>query len=135
MAPSTFAINEAYAAEAQGDDLADYLSDISSSLGDSRLGSSTNERAKSLNRIVKLIDSIEYKVEQGRDILGDIHIYLIGKFAASAGKKGGEFYTPHEVSMILAKLVTNGVKKPDETFSLYDNKACDHSSAAYRIHA
>lgn len=72
-------------------------------LGDSRLGNSTNERAKSLNRIVKLINGIEYKSEDRKDILGEIYEYLIGQFAASAGKKGGEFYTPHEVSRILAK--------------------------------
>ncbi|WP_251862082.1 type I restriction-modification system subunit M [Clostridium sp. Marseille-Q2269] len=89
-------------------------------LGDSRLGSSTNERAKSLNNIVKLVDSIEYKGNDGKDILGEIYEYLIGQFAASAGKKGGEFYTPHQVSKILAKVVTEGVEKSDELFSVYD---------------
>ncbi|WP_196008023.1 type I restriction-modification system subunit M [Clostridium tyrobutyricum] len=89
-------------------------------LGDSRLGSSTNERAKSLNNIVKLVDEVEYKGDDGRDILGEIYEYLIGKFAASAGKKGGEFYTPHQVSKILAKLVTNGVEKSNEFFNIYD---------------
>lgn len=89
-------------------------------LGDSRLGNSTNERAKSLNNIVKLVDSIEYKDDDGKDILGEIYEYLIGQFAASAGKKGGEFYTPHQVSKILAKVVTEGVEKSDELFSVYD---------------
>ena len=89
-------------------------------LGDSRLGNSTNERAKTLNNIVKLVDSIEYKVNDGKDILGEIYEYLIGQFAASAGKKGGEFYTPHQVSKILAKVVTEGVQKHDELFSVYD---------------
>ncbi|EPY2301232.1 type I restriction-modification system subunit M [Clostridium sporogenes] len=89
-------------------------------LGDSRLGSSTNERAKSLNNIVKLVDSIEYKGNDGKDILGEIYEYLIGQFAASAGKKGGEFYTPHQVSKILAKVVTEGVEKSDELFNVYD---------------
>lgn len=89
-------------------------------LGDSRLGNSTNERAKSLNNIVKLVDSIEYKVNDGKDILGEIYEYLIGQFAASAGKKGGEFYTPHQVSKILAKVVTEGVEKSNELFSVYD---------------
>lgn len=89
-------------------------------LGDSRLGNSTNERAKSLNNIVKLVDSIEYKGNDGKDILGEIYEYLIGQFAASAGKKGGEFYTPHQVSKILAKVVTEGVEKSDELFSVYD---------------
>ncbi|MCI5725560.1 type I restriction-modification system subunit M [Fusobacterium sp.] len=90
-------------------------------LGDSRLGSSTVARAKSLNNIVKLVDSIEYKSEDGKDILGEIYEYLIGQFAANAGKKGGEFYTPHQVSKILAKIVADGVKEDtDETFSVYD---------------
>ncbi len=40
-----------------------------------------------------------------RDIIGDVYEYLIGKFAADAGKKAGEFYTPPEVSILLAKLV------------------------------
>lgn len=89
-------------------------------LGDSRLGSSTNERAKSLNRIVKLVDSIEYKSDDGKDVLGAIYEYLIKQFAASAGKKGGEFYTPHEVSEILAKIVTMDWGDADSAFSVYD---------------
>lgn len=94
------------------------FSDIN--LGDSRLGSSTTARAKSLNTIVKLVDKIEYKSEDGKDILGEIYEYLIGQFAASAGKKGGEFYTPHQVSRILAKIVTAGVEKKEEPFMVYD---------------
>lgn len=89
-------------------------------LGDSRLGNSTNERAKSLNNIVKLVDGIEFKSDDGKDILGEIYEYLIGQFAASAGKKGGEFYTPHQVSKILAKIVASGVEKSDEFFNIYD---------------
>ena len=57
-------------------------------LGDSRLGSSTNERAKALNGIVKLVDKFDYKSDDGTDILGAVYEYLIGQFAASAGKKG-----------------------------------------------
>ncbi len=89
-------------------------------LGDSRLGNSTNERAKSLNNIVKLVDGIEYRGEDGKDILGEIYEYLIGQFAASAGKKGGEFYTPHQVSKVLAKLVAMNIEKSDEFFNVYD---------------
>jgi len=40
-----------------------------------------------------------------RDIIGDVYEYLIGQFAAGAGKKAGEFYTPPEVSILLAKLL------------------------------
>jgi len=43
---------------------------------------------------------------ESRDIIGDVYEYLIGKFAAGAGKKAGEFYTPPEVSTLLAKLVS-----------------------------
>lgn len=89
-------------------------------LGDSRLGATTNDRAKSLNRIVKLIDDVDYKSEDGKDILGEIYEYLIGEFAASAGKKGGEFYTPHGVSKVLAKLVVHNVEKSSEFFNVYD---------------
>ena len=170
-------INQAYLEQANGDDLDDYLEDISSSLGyaiapldtweslihkidnsmvvpsdyqtifdnfnknaelnkeavqdfkgvfndvnlgDSRLGSSTNDRAKSLSRIVKLIDSIDFKSDDGTDILGTIYEYLIKQFAASAGKKGGEFYTPHEVSEIISKIVTLDKEKADASFMVYD---------------
>lgn len=89
-------------------------------LGDSRLGSSTTARAKALNGIAKLVDSVQYKSDDGKDILGEIYEYLIGQFAASAGKKGGEFYTPHQVSKILAKLVTQNVPQSKEAFSVYD---------------
>lgn len=41
----------------------------------------------------------------GMDIIGNAYEYLIGKFAAGAGKKAGEFYTPPEVSRLLAKLL------------------------------
>ena len=78
-------------------------------LGDSRLGNSTTARAKSLSAIVRLVDGVDFTDDTGKDILGDIYEYLIGQFAATAGKKGGEFYTPHEVSTILAKIATLGV--------------------------
>lgn len=99
-------------------DFANVFSDIN--LGDTRLGSSTNERAKALNDIVLMIHEFSFKDESGRDILGDVYEYLIGQFAANAGKKGGEFYTPHEVSQILAKLVTADAKENDDQFRVYD---------------
>lgn len=89
-------------------------------LGDSGLGSTTAGRTKTLNAVVTKIDEIEYKDENGKDILGEIYEYLIGKFAANAGKKGGEFYTPHEVSQILAKIVTGNIKSQNDTFTVYD---------------
>jgi type I restriction-modification system, M subunit len=103
---------------ASQEDFANVFSDVN--LGDSRLGSSTNERAKALNDIVLMIKEFNFKDESGHDILGDVYEYLIGQFAANAGKKGGEFYTPHEVSRVLAKIVTSDVKDTDHQFQVYD---------------
>ena len=100
------------------EDFANVFSDVN--LGDTRLGSSTNERAKALNDIVIMINDFTFKDDSGKDILGDVYEYLIGQFAANAGKKGGEFYTPHEVSQILAKLVTLNAKPSDGQFRIYD---------------
>ncbi len=99
-------------------DFADVFSDVN--LGDSRLGASTNERAKALNDIVLLINDFTFKDDAGHDILGDVYEYLIGQFAANAGKKGGEFYTPHEVSQVLAKLVTLDATTKNGQFRVYD---------------
>lgn len=99
-------------------DFANVFSDVN--LGDTRLGSSTNERAKALNDIVLMINEFTFKDDSGRDILGDVYEYLIGQFAANAGKKGGEFYTPHEVSEILARIVTVDAAGTGDQFRVYD---------------
>lgn len=100
------------------DDFANVFSDIN--LGDTRLGSNTNERAKALNDVVLMVNDFTFKDDSGHDILGDVYEYLIGQFAANAGKKGGEFYTPHEVSQVLAKIVTKDAKADDTQFRVYD---------------
>ena len=89
-------------------------------LGNSRLGQTTAARAKALTEIVDLVDSVDYKDDNGRDILGDIYEYLIAQFAGNSGKKAGEFYTPHQVSEILAKLVTIGLDPEETKPSVYD---------------
>lgn len=100
------------------EDFANVFSDIN--LGNTRLGSSTNERAKTLNDIVLMINDFDFTDESGRDVLGAVYEYLIGKFAANAGKTGGEFYTPHEVSQVLAQLVTSDVTEKKDQFHVYD---------------
>lgn len=62
-----------------------------------------------------------------RDIIGDVYEYLIGRFAADAGKKGGEFYTPPEVATLLAKLVQ---PKPGSTVC---DPACGSGSLLIRV--
>lgn len=89
-------------------------------LANSKLGNTTSARAKALTDIVNLIDQIQYKDENGHDILGDIYEYLIAEFAGNSGKKAGEFYTPHQVSQVLAKLATVTLGKEIEKPSVYD---------------
>jgi len=62
-----------------------------------------------------------------RDIIGDVYEYLIGQFAAGAGKKAGEFYTPPEVSILLAKLVQ---PKPGDRIC---DPACGSGSLLIRV--
>ncbi|HVU44480.1 MAG TPA: type I restriction-modification system subunit M [Terracidiphilus sp.] len=62
-----------------------------------------------------------------RDVIGDVYEYLIGQFAAGAGKKAGEFYTPPEVSTLVAKLV-----KPNAGDRICD-PACGSGSLLIRV--
>ncbi|KRN02245.1 site-specific DNA-methyltransferase (adenine-specific) [Levilactobacillus senmaizukei DSM 21775 = NBRC 103853] len=89
-------------------------------LGNSRLGNSTVSRAQALSQIVQSVDTFDYNDEAGHDILGDVYEYLIAKFAGNSGKKAGEFYTPHEVSKVLARLATLDVQSGSSQFSVYD---------------
>ena len=89
-------------------------------LSNSRLGKDAVTRAKSLIKTMELVDEINYLDENGRDLLGAVYEYLIGQFAAKAGKKGGEFYTPHSVSQIIAGIVTQGRTAEHGTFRVLD---------------
>lgn len=89
-------------------------------LSNSRLGNTTAARAKALTEIVNLVDQVEYKDENGKDILGDIYEFLIARFAGNSGKKAGEFYTPHKVSEVLAKLATISLDQNEDKPSVYD---------------
>lgn len=100
------------------EDFSHVFSDMN--LSNSRLGNTTSARAKALVNIVGLIDQVQYKDENGHDILGDIYEFLIAKFAENSGKKAGEFYTPHQVSQVLAKLATISLDKSIENPAVYD---------------
>lgn len=170
-------INDLYRQDAVGDDLKDYLEDISGALGyaiapedtwttlmekihdskanaedfqnifdhfeenaqlnsfaekdfrgvfadvnlnNSRLGNNLATRTKALIATAKMVNDFDYFDENGHDILGDVYEYLIKQFASNAGKKAGEFYTPHEVAKVLAKLVAANMDLNQESFSIYD---------------
>lgn len=78
-------------------------------LGSTKLGKDVKSRSKLIAKVMANIAQIDFAHEDSEiDVLGDAYEYLISQFAANAGKKAGEFYTPQQVSKILAKIVTVG---------------------------
>lgn len=87
--------------------------------GLSKLGETTGAQTKALKGIINIIKDIPLNEEQGYDVLGFVYEYLISHFAAGAGKKAGEFYTPHEVSELMAKIVAYHLRDRSEV-KIYD---------------
>lgn len=75
--------------------------------GLSKLGENPTSQTKSLKGLVKLIKDIPTDGSQDYDVLGYVYEFLISNFAANAGKKAGEFYTPHEVAMVMSEIVAD----------------------------
>ncbi len=74
-----------------------------------KLGHTEAAKNKTVCTIILKLSEIEFEYDESKiDILGDAYEYLIASFASEAGKKAGEFYTPQEVSKLLAKIVTIG---------------------------
>ena len=87
--------------------------------GLSKLGDSTSNQTKAISELIQLIKDIPTDGKQDYDVLGFIYEYLISNFAANAGKKAGEFYTPHEVSQLMSEIVANHLKDRDK-IEIYD---------------
>ncbi|MGO5275001.1 type I restriction-modification system subunit M [Holdemanella porci] len=87
--------------------------------GLSKLGETATKQTKSIKALLKLIKRIPMDGKQDYDVLGFIYEYLISMFAANAGKKAGEFYTPHEVSVLMSEIVANHLKDR-EHIKIYD---------------
>ncbi|MCE8540141.1 type I restriction-modification system subunit M [Ruegeria pomeroyi] len=99
-------------------------------LNSTKLGRSVDARNSLIARVLKHLDKIDFELGKvDADVLGDAYEYLISKFASGAGKKAGEFYTPQQVSKILAKIVTLDKKRIK---SAYD-PACGSGSLLLRI--
>ena len=81
--------------------------------GLSKLGESSGKQTKAISDLLELIKDIPMDEKQDYDVLGFIYEYLISQFAANAGKKAGEFYTPHEVSMLMSEIVAEHLKDRD----------------------
>ncbi|WP_029280689.1 type I restriction-modification system subunit M [Pedobacter borealis] len=99
-------------------------------LNSTKLGKTPEARNDIIAKVLAHLDKIDFKLKNTElDVLGDAYEYLIGQFASGAGKKAGEFYTPQEVSKILAKLVTTGKHK---LRSVYD-PTCGSGSLLLRV--
>ena len=99
-------------------------------LTSSKLGKSENDKNELIVKVLSHLEEIDFDIENTEsDVLGDAYEYLIGKFASGAGKKAGEFYTPQQVSKVLAQLVTVG---KDKLKSVYD-PTCGSGSLLLRV--
>lgn len=87
--------------------------------GLSKLGATDIERSSAIRDITALIKDIPTDGRQDYDVLGFVYEYLISNFAANAGKKAGEFYTPHEVSVLMSDIIAHHLKDNDE-IKIYD---------------
>lgn len=87
--------------------------------GLSKLGENPASQTRALKDLIKLIKDIPTDGSQDYDVLGYVYEYLIGNFAANAGKKAGEFYTPHEVAILMSEIVAEH-HKVKKTIEIYD---------------
>lgn len=110
------------------EDFGNLFSDLD--LTSHKLGKSESDKNELIVKVLVHLDEIDFDLENvDSDVLGDAYEYLIGKFASGAGKKAGEFYTPQQVSSILAQLVTVG---KDKLKSVYD-PTCGSGSLLLRV--
>ncbi len=95
-----------------------------------KLGKTENDKNELVVKVLSHLNEIDFDFKNTEsDVLGDAYEYLIGKFASGAGKKAGEFYTPQQVSSVLARLVTVGKTKLK---SVYD-PTCGSGSLLLRV--
>lgn len=122
------AIERTSAGTASEDDFMGLFDDVD--LTSIKLGSRVKDKNEVVVEVLTILNGIDFKLEDTKsDLLGDAYEYLIGKFAAGAGKKGGEFYTPAQVSRLLAQIVSQDKKR---VRSVYD-PTCGSGSLLLRI--
>lgn len=85
-------------------------------LTDTALGSNLKERSNNIKELILLFANLNMVALQKDDIIGDAYEYLIGQFAIDSGKKAGEFYTPRQVSEVMAQIVARSA----DIKSIYD---------------
>ncbi|MFC4734974.1 type I restriction-modification system subunit M [Bacillus daqingensis] len=83
-----------------------------------KLGSDDQQRNVTVTDVIKKLNDVDLIGYEG-DVIGDAYEYLIGQFASEAGKKAGEFYTPHMVSDMMSQIVAIG-QEDKKWFSVFD---------------
>lgn len=113
---------------ASEDDFDNLFEDLD--LTSTKLGRTEKDKNTLIAKVLAHLDKISFNLDDPKsDVLGDAYEYLIGQFASGAGKKAGEFYTPQQVSTVLAKLVTVGKTRLK---SVYD-PTCGSGSLLLRV--
>lgn len=103
-------------------------------LNSSKLGKNPDARNKLIGQVLVHLENIDFQLENSEiDLLGDAYEYLIGQFASGAGKKAGEFYTPQQVSKILAKLVSLGDDGTSRNVKSVYDPTCGSGSLLLRV--
>lgn len=110
------------------DDFESLFSEID--LNSPKLGKTVDQRNQLIAKVLAHLDKIDFQLENSKiDVLGDAYEYLISQFASGAGKKAGEFYTPQEVSQVLARIVTNGKERLRDVY----DPTCGSGSLLLRV--
>lgn len=110
------------------DDFANLFEDLD--LTSSKLGKGEKDKNNLVVKVLRKLATVDFELgDSQRDVLGDAYEYLIAQFASGAGKKAGEFYTPQEVSTVLARIVTTGKKRLK---NVYD-PTCGSGSLLLRV--
>lgn len=113
---------------ASEDDFDNLFEDLD--LTSTKLGRTEKAKNELISKVLAHLDKIDFKLKDSTaDVLGDAYEYLIGQFASGAGKKAGEFYTPQQVSIVLAKIVATGKTR---LRSVYD-PTCGSGSLLLRV--
>ena len=102
--------------ERSADDYKGLFEDID--LYSNKLGKLPQEKNKRISNVMKQFAKVNFANYTG-DVLGDVYEYMLANFASESGKKAGEFYTPHQVSRLMAMIAMDG-KEDKKGLTVYD---------------
>ncbi|ADJ25557.1 type I restriction-modification system, M subunit [Dehalogenimonas lykanthroporepellens BL-DC-9] len=107
--------NSAKGADSE-DDLKGLFDDLD--VNSSKLGNTVEKRNQKLTRLIEAIGELRLGnySDNTIDAFGDAYEFLMTMYASNAGKSGGEFFTPQEVSELLARLATVGKKEVNKVY-------------------